>query len=63
MSGDDEEMFYFLVPEFGIVQFRSAAWGTYERLIDNSDSSVVDDLYYINERIIGGVDGFYFPSK
>lgn len=62
-EGDDEEMNFFFVPEFGIVLLRSAAWGSYERLINTSDSKVFDDIFYLNEQIIGNIDSFYFPYK
>ena len=62
-EADDEEMNYYLIPEFGIVIFRSRAWGGYERLISNGKQGDFDRLFYLTERIVGDFDGFYHPTK
>jgi hypothetical protein len=56
--GDDEEMFYFYSPDFGIISFRSAAWGNYDRLTKTGDVKNDRITFYLMEMIIND-DNFF----
>jgi len=59
-DADDEEMLFFYSPEFGILVFRSAWWGNYERLTV-SDHKVGDRItFYLIEMIANNDKEFFF---
>lgn len=62
-NGADEETNLYFIPEYGIVIIRSAAWGSYGRLISNSQRSDFEIIFYLTEKIVGDFNGFYFPLK
>ncbi len=61
--GEDEEMNYYFVPEYGIVLIRSRAWGGYGRLVSNSEEQDFDKIFYLTEKIVGGFHDFYMPDN
>ncbi len=60
--GEDEEMNYYFIPEYGIVLIRSRAWGGYGRLVSNSEEQDFDKIFYLTEKIVGGFHDFYMPE-
>ena len=48
----DEEMLYFFEPSFGIIIQRSAAWGSYTKLIDTGDEENNKIVSHLSELIM-----------
>ena len=58
-NADDEEMLYFYSPDFGILIFRSAWWGNYDRLLISKDKDKDRIIFYLVEMISNNDKEFF----
>ena len=58
-NADDEEMLYFYSPDFGILIFRSAWWGNYDRLLISKDNDKDRIVFYLIEMIANNDKEFF----
>lgn len=61
-SSSDEEMLVFYSDEFGIIIFRSAAWGNYDRLLISNHKSNDRIVFYLVEMIANNDNQFFISS-
>ena len=59
-NADDEEMLNFYSPDFGILVFRSAWWGNYERLLISDDKEKDRIVFYLVEMIANNDNDFFY---
>lgn len=59
-NADDEEMLYFYSPELGVLIFKSAWWGNYERLLISDDRDKDRIVFYLIEMIANNDNEFFY---
>jgi hypothetical protein len=60
INTDDEEMLYFYSPDFGILIFKSAWWGNYQRLLISDDTGKDRIIFYLIEMIANNDNDFFY---